>query len=414
MSLARRTALTAALGLAVAGVAGCGTPTVPLDQQQRQTPHGTTPATSSGSSAPPVEPVRLTSNVPENATAVTVDTLIMFEASHGTLESVTATATVTDSKGKSEQVTVPGGLSEARTVWTATDGLDPGATYSVAVVAKAADGSPASFSRTFTTETLTLKQQIFPEIYPLDGMTVGVGMAAIIRFDIDVKDKANVEKHLAVTVSPAQEGSWYWQDEREVHYRPKTYWQPGTTVKVDARLNGVKAGEKLYGQKSRTWSFTIGRKVVAKTDLAKCVTTVYVDDKLARTIPISAGKPGFITRSGTKVVSEKLRRTPMQSETNDINDPEYYNLANVEYAIRLTNTGEFFHAAPWNAAKFGKVNASHGCTGMSLADAAWLFDAMNIGDPAEFTGSNRPMEIGNGYTDWDLTWDEVKQRSALK
>src|SRR3712207_8484380 len=42
-----------------------------------------------------------------------------------------------------------------------------------------------------------------------------------------------------------------------------------------------------------------------------------------------------------------------------------------KYALRITNSGEFLHSAPWNAANFGVRNASHGCVGMSIADSAW-------------------------------------------
>ena len=33
-----------------------------------------------------------------------------------------------------------------------------------------------------------------------------------------------------VTSSPAQQGSWHWYHSREVRFRPKNYWKPGTKV----------------------------------------------------------------------------------------------------------------------------------------------------------------------------------------
>src|SRR3712207_9077743 len=88
---------------------------------------------------------------------------------------------------------------------------------------------------------------------------------------------------------------------------------------------------------------------------------------LVRTIPISAGKPGFITRSGVKVVIEKFRTKRMDAATTGISedDPEYYNIENVEYAQRVTYSGEFLHAAPWSVGSQGAANVSHGCVGMS-------------------------------------------------
>ena len=76
---------------------------------------------------------------------------------------------------------------------------------------------------------------------------------------------------------------------------------------------------------------------------------------------------------------------------------EEYDLR-VKYAMRITSSGEFLHAAPWNAAYFGRRNASHGCVGMSTGDAAWLFNRTLIGDPVVTTGTSRRMEHGNGYS----------------
>lgn len=372
------------------------------------------PTPEASPTTPPVEPMTVSGNVDDGAEEVTVDTIVKFTAAHGTLTKVVVSAPVKDRKtGETTNEKVPGSLNKDKTVWKATDGLEPGVPYTVKWTGKGTDGTKTSGKQTFRTHELTLDQQIFPSIYPLGG-TVGVAMPVIITFDIPVKDRANVEKHLHVDASPKQPGSWYWVSDSEVHYRPKTYWKAGTKITVDARLNGVKAGKGLYGQLTRTWSFDIGRRVVAKVDLAKHQVVVAINGKKARTIKMSAGKDGFITRSGTKVISEKLRTTPMRSETEDVNDPEYYDLDNVRWAMRVTNSGEFFHAAPWNAAFFGNSNRSHGCVGMSNADAKWLFENMNIGDPAEFTGSKRGLEQGNGYTDWTLSWAQVKKKSALR
>ena len=42
--------------------------------------------------------------------------------------------------------------------------------------------------------------------------------------------------------------------------------------------------------------------------------------------------------------------------------------------MRVTNSGEFLHAAPWSVGSQGNANVSHGCTGMSTANADWLYD----------------------------------------
>ena len=91
---------------------------------------------------------------------------------------------------------------------------------------------------------------------------------------------------------------------------------------------------------------------------------------------------------------------------------EYYNLE-VEYAMRLTWSGEFVHAAPWSVASQGKENVSHGCTGMSNEQAKWFYDLSKVGDVVVYTGSDRSLESGNGWTDWNVSWADWTAGSAL-
>jgi lipoprotein-anchoring transpeptidase ErfK/SrfK len=142
---------------------------------------------------------------------------------------------------------------------------------------------------------------------------------------------------------------------------------------------------------------------------------VMVNGKLLRTLPITTGKPGFTTRSGTKVIIEKYRSKRMNSETVGISvgNPEYYDMDNVEYAMRLTYSGEFIHAAPWSVADQGYDNVSHGCTGMSTANAAWLYAMTVRGDVVEYVGTDRPMTFTNGWGDWNMPFSDYREGSAL-
>ena len=58
---------------------------------------------------------------------------------------------------------------------------------------------------------------------------------------------------------------------------------------------------------------------------------VFSNGSLLRTIPITTGKAGFTTRSGTKVIIEKFLEKRMNSETVGIgqNDPEFYDIDDV-------------------------------------------------------------------------------------
>lgn len=423
-TVAGRTAVgrTVAIGaVALAAVlAGCG---VVPSQSQADVPRSvgsSAPATSSetpSSEPTPVpQPIVMTPSVLDKSKGVPVDTLVSVRASQGTLSKVALQYRATDKKtGKTETVKVSGQLNAAKSGWTATERLEPSATYTLVMRGvNASDRAATTAQTTFSTQKLTLDDQTFPSLFPLPDTTVGVGMPVVLTFDVPVKDRKEVEKHLTVTSAPDQPGSWHWYSDSEVHYRPKTYWKSGTKVAVEADLNGVDAGGGIYGQTSASTSFTIGRSVVTKINLASKQAKVYVDGDLARRIPVSGGKPGFISRSGSKLIMAKLAETRMASETIGIGEdsPEAYDLK-VKYAMRVTSSGEFLHAAPWNGAKFGRVNASHGCIGMSTSDAQWLFNQVTIGDPVITTGTGRGLEQGNGWTDWDVPFSQYKKGSAL-
>jgi lipoprotein-anchoring transpeptidase ErfK/SrfK len=400
----RRVTVMPVVGLvAAAALAGC-TASSATDEGDSDDAAGT-PSASPEPEEEPVSAARVAVNVPRGK-PVPVSTLVEVTATDGELQKVT----VRGAGGR-----LPGELSDDGTAWQAQERLEPGARYRVTGVAVDDDGLTKRVDRTFRTQALTLDDQTYASIAPIDGETVGVGMPVIVSFDIPVTDRAEIERHLTVESKPAQQGTWHWISDREVHWRPKTYWKAGTDVTVRADVNGVDAGNGIYGQEDRTTRFHVGSKVVMAVDVARHQMRVSENGKLLRTMPISAGKPGFTTRSGIKVIIEKFRYKDMDAATTGISedDPEYYDISNVEYAQRVTYSGEFIHAAPWSVGSQGSTNVSHGCVGMSTADAGWLYSLTKRGDVVDVTGSDRRMEPTNGYGDWNVSWRDYRAGSAL-
>lgn len=354
-------------------------------------------------------PVEIDANIRPNSSGVAVDTRLRLTATGGSIKKVTAVG-----KGE-ETVKLPGTIVDDGAAWRATELLEPDSTYWVTTIAVNNEGERDKQRRRFTTEDLSLDQQTYPSIAPLDGETVGVGMPVVVKFDVPVEDRASIEKHLKVSASTPITGSWHWFSDTVVHFRPKNYWKPGTEVTVKADINGVWAGNGVYGQLDREISFDIGQSVVSKVNIDKHRMKVFINGSLARTIPVTTGKKGFETRSGTKVVMEKHRTKRMDAATTGISedDPEYYNIEDVPYALRVTYSGEFVHGAPWSAGSQGAANVSHGCVGMSVKDARWLYERTHRGDIVKVTGSDRTLEKGNGWTDWDMSFAEYRTGSAL-
>jgi hypothetical protein len=51
---------------------------------------------------------------------------------------------------------------------------------------------------------------------------------------------------------------------------------------------------------------------------------------------------------------------------------------------------------------------------MSMSNAIWLFNRSTVGDVVKVVGSSRPLEPGNGYTDWNVSWSDWLAGSALQ
>jgi lipoprotein-anchoring transpeptidase ErfK/SrfK len=363
---------------------------------------------SSDSADPDDQPAgSISTNVKHKATDVPVDTLLTVSAKDGRLSTV-------DVAGSGDVGALNGAIAGDGSQWEADDLLEPGTTYTVKATVSGDDGELVTKRQKFTTQDLSLDQQTYASVAPLPEETVGVGMPVIVTFDVPVTDRAAMERHMTVTTTPEQPGTWNWISDTVVHYRPKKYWKAGTAVDVDLDVNGVNAGNGIYGQEDREVAFKIGDAHIYKVDMKTDQMKVFSNGKLLRTLPITTGQqPKFTTRSGIKVIMEKFDSKRMNSETVGITGADAYDIDNVQWAMRVTNSGEFIHAAPWSVGSQGYANVSHGCTGMSTSNADWLYHMSVRGDVVTYTGTDRGIEAGNGYDDWNIPWNEYKQGSAL-
>jgi lipoprotein-anchoring transpeptidase ErfK/SrfK len=363
---------------------------------------------SAPSQAAKVSQAKVVSSIPAGAKRVDIDRKLRLRAESGTFETVQ----VTGPKGG----VVQGRLSADKTRWVSQTQLQAASSYRVTSTAVDADGAKKSYESVFRTRALSLDEQTYPSFVPVAGQTVGVGMPVIIRFDVPVTDQASIERHLQVISQPAQPGAFHWVSNSEVHWRPRSYWRPGTDVTVNANIAGVPAGGGIYGQTNRAMKFHVGNSMVSKVNMDTDQMRVFRNGKLIRTIPITTGQqPKFTTRSGTKVIIEKFRHKRMNSETIGI-DPDSadgYDLDDVEYAMRVTYSGEFVHAAPWSVGQQGSSNVSHGCTGMSTSNAEWLYNQTNVGDVVEYVGTDKAMDLTNGFGDWNASFASYRTGSAL-
>jgi lipoprotein-anchoring transpeptidase ErfK/SrfK len=328
------------------------------------------------------------------ARSVRPDSKVSLTAKGGTFTTVKVTG------GGKE---VPGQVSTDSTRWTATSRLALDTQYTVQAAVTNRDGRTTRSTTTFTTLKVPESRQLrASSIAPLDGSVMGVAQPLAVGFSDPVKNRAAVQQALQVRTTPAVRGAWYWIDSENVHFRPRSFWPAGTKVTLDANIAGVDAGDGRWGAANRRISFSIGREQTITVDVKRLRMTVTRGGKALRTFKVTSGKKGWETRNGIKVLMDKETD---KTWTNDaIDAPEDYTLHS-NWAMRMTDSGEFVHDAPWSIGNLGERSASHGCVGMRPADARWLFTNTLVGDPIVVSGSPRPYtEISNRYADWNVPW----------
>jgi len=318
---------------------------------------------------------------------------------------VLTTVQVRSSKG----ATLDGELAADGSSWRSTGRLATASTYTVSARTRSSEGTEGTATSTFTTVKPSALANVRLNVG--DGRTYGVGMPIIVTFDRAVKNRDAAEKAMTVTTTPEVEGDWNWlRGGTEAWWRPKEFWPKGTKVDLKAALGDVELSPGLWGRRTYTAGFSIGSSVISTVDVQKHTLTVTKDGAPVRTIKVTTGMekdPRFRTRGGTKVIIEKFESIRMDAATTgtDPKDPEFYNTVE-HWALRLTWSGEFLHFRPGSDRYFGRVNVSHGCTGMSEADAKWMFGFSQVGDVVKYVGSQRPLEVANGYTVWDVPWSQ--------
>ncbi|WP_445330573.1 Ig-like domain-containing protein [Streptomyces sp. GSL17-111] len=313
---------------------------------------------------------------------------------------------------------VRGELSADGSRWRSTTPLVAGAEYTVKVSTENEDGHAGRTDRTFTTRKAPKEHRLDVTFGPEAG-TYGVGQPLTAELSKPVDENAQrrvVERALRVTSTPKVTGSWHWVDGTKLHYRPKEYWPTNAEITVESRLRGVRVRKNLYGAATEKLELKTGDRVEAVADAASLQMTVKRNGEVVNTFPITTGKAGFRTRNGVKVILGRQSFVRMTSTSIGIapGSSESYDLP-VHWATRLTWSGEYVHAAPWSSGSHGYSNVSHGCTGMSTANAEWFFNNVRQGDLVTHVnteGTDMPA-FGNGFGDWNLSWKEWREGSAL-
>jgi lipoprotein-anchoring transpeptidase ErfK/SrfK len=128
---------------------------------------------------------------------------------------------------------------------------------------------------------------------------------------------------------------------------------------------------------------TSGRWV--DVNLTEQVATAYEGREAVKSVLVSTGRPGWDTRTGTFPVLRRVEKDTMDGATLAGQGPNgagaTYKVENVRYVQYFTGDGSAIHENYWRRpATFG-MPGSHGCIGMTTADAAWFWSFATVGTP---------------------------------
>jgi hypothetical protein len=152
---------------------------------------------------------------------------------------------------------VTGRLSDHATAWQSLSPLNASRRFTVVATAVGSGGKIVTATSSFA----TLKPRKAFNAMTLEGYVqhYGVGMPIILNFSRPITRKAAIEKAIQIRTSQHVVGAWYWDGDKTLYFRPRTYWPQDTRVSFDARFNGVQGAPGVYGTHDLTQSFEIGR-----------------------------------------------------------------------------------------------------------------------------------------------------------
>lgn len=303
---------------------------------------------------------------------------------------------------------VTGTLSADGKSWHSTYALPTGQSYTVTANGTDATGHPVTATSQFS--TLKPSTAFHTQIFEGSGATYGVGMPIMLTFDHPITNKAAVERALTLTTSKPVVGAWYWDGSEQLDFRPRDYWPADTTVSFSSHLDGVEGAPGVYGVHDLSQTFNIGQSVIAVADTKNFHTQVYIDGKLKYTWPISTGRAKTPTPNGTYLSVEKGNPVRMIGGGKK-GSPGYYNEL-VNWAVRFTYSGDYYHSAPWSVVSQGESNVSHGCVNLAPQDAQTYYNLSVPGNPITIVASPKAGKWDDGWTQWFWSWSQYLAGSA--
>ena len=207
-------------------------------------------------------------------------------------------------------------------------------------------------------------------------------MVIVAHFDEPITNKASAERNLVVT-DPIVQGSWYWVDDYNAHWRPRSTLAPGTSVTVKANIFGVPMATTLRPVRRDGVVPRSATPTCRSDDKTAGQRLRSLNGKLVRTMPTSMGKGGHRDDQRDDVlVLDTARRLHRDGQ----GEPRHHGFTrpaglpiNPGWATRrrsrtppISTDGIYLHQLNATSWAQGNTNVSHGCLNLNSENARFF------------------------------------------
>lgn len=216
-----------------------------------------------------------------------------------------------------------------------------------------------------TTTALTVQME------PGEGVTsASVDSHPTLVFSEPVSNPEDIDKIL--TVDPQVEGGINWLEPNRVEFVPAAPWEHLTDVTVSVKggpdgLRGIGGG---YIESGMIGTFTTAPLKMIDVDVSAQTLTLYENGVATESFLASTGLAGTATPLGDYTIYAKITKTDMRGEGYFAPDVPWVLVFMGDYTI---------HGNYW-ATAFGQ-RSSHGCVGLPVETAKYVFDWTPLGTP---------------------------------
>jgi hypothetical protein len=247
------------------------------------------------------------------------------------------------------------------------EGYEQGKEYTLTITGATAEND-ANIVHPYTQKIATTKPlKIF--FVPGDGES-GVNLAErpTLTFSEDIKNPEVAQSILSF--DPAVLGGWDWIAPDKIEFKPLSNWTQGqkVTIRLKGGTEGFRGGSGSYVREDVESSFTAKPSKLIEVNLTEQKLYLYDNDQLVKTLICSSGSQATPSLTGMYAVYAKAEKLDMTGDGYFAPKVPWVLMFNGDYTI---------HGNYWST-NFG-TPTSHGCVGLPLDQAEYLFNWTPIG-----------------------------------